>query len=72
MKNITFTADERLIDEAREEARRRKTTLNNLFREWLTQIAARDERKRKIDKLMEEMSQYNIGGPYTREEMNKR
>jgi hypothetical protein len=72
MKNITFTADERLIEEAREEARRRKTTLNNLFREWLTQIAARDERKRKIDKLMEEMSQYNIGGPYTREEMNKR
>ncbi len=72
MKNITFSADERLIEEAHEEARRRKTTLNHLFREWLEQIAARDERKRKIDQLMEEMSQYQAGGPYTRDEMNER
>lgn len=71
MKNITFSADERLIEEAREEARRRKTTLNVLFRDWLSELAARDERKRKIDSLMEEMNQYNAGGPYTRDEMNR-
>ncbi len=71
MKNITFSADERLIEEAREEARRRKTTLNVLFRDWLAELAARDERKRKIDKLMDEMNQYNAGGPYTRDEMNR-
>jgi hypothetical protein len=72
MKNITLSADEQLIEQAREEARRRKTSLNALFREWLAEIAARDERKRQIDKLMEEMGQYNIGGPYSREEMNQR
>lgn len=72
MKNITFSADERLIREAREEARRRNTSLNALFRDWLAEIAARDERKRKIDALMEEMEQYNAGGPYTRDEMNER
>ncbi|MFN7343334.1 MAG: hypothetical protein ACK5TA_08365, partial [bacterium] len=34
-------------------------------------LAARDERKRKIDKLMDEMNQYNAGGPYTHDEMNR-
>ena len=71
MKNITFSADERLIEEAREEARRRKTTLNALFRDWLADLAEREERKHQIDKLMEEMSQYNAGGPYSRDEMNR-
>ncbi len=71
MKNITFSADERLIEEAREEARRRKTTLNVLFRDWLAELAARDERKRKIDRLMDQMNQYNAGGPYSRDEMNR-
>ena len=72
MKNITFSADERLIEEVREEARRRKTTLNALFRIWLADLAARDERKRKIDMLMDEIGHYNAGGPFTRDEMNER
>jgi hypothetical protein len=71
MKNITFSADERLIEEAREEARQRKTTLNVFFRDWLAELAARNERKHKIDSLMEKMNQYNAGGPYTRDEMNR-
>lgn len=71
IKNITFSADERVIEEAREEARRRKTTLNVLFREWLAELAARDERKRKIERLMEDMNQYNAGRPFTRDEMNR-
>jgi hypothetical protein len=71
MKNITFSADERLIEEARSEARRRKTTLNVLFREWLAELAAREQRKHAIDKLMEEMGHYRAGGPFSREEMNR-
>lgn len=72
MKNITFSADDRLIEEARAEARRRNTTLNTLFREWLTELAARDERKKAVDKLMEEMDRYHAGGPFNRDEMNER
>lgn len=71
MKNITFSADEEVIELAREEARRRKTTLNQLFREWLDDLAARDERRRKIDELFKRMDEYDAGGPYTREEMNR-
>ena len=72
MKNITLSADERTIELAREEARARGTSLNALFREWLEDLAARDERRAKISKLMEDMKQYDLGGPYTREEMNER
>lgn len=72
MKNITFSADEHTIELAREEARKRNTTLNQLFRDWIDDLAARDERKRKINQLMEKMSQYNAGGPFTRDEMNER
>ncbi len=71
MKNITFSADDRLIEEAREEARRRKTTLNALFRDWLAELAAREERREMINKIMEEADQYDAGGPFTRNEMNR-
>jgi len=44
MKNITLSADERLIAQARHEARARKTTLNQLFRAWLLGISRQPER----------------------------
>lgn len=72
MKNITFSADEQTIELAREEARRRKASLNQLFREWLEDLAARDQRREKISALMEEMKACNAGGPFTREQMNER
>lgn len=72
MKNITLSADERLIDLAREEARSRKTTLNALFREWLEEIARRDQRRKRAAEIIERMAQYDSGGPFTREEMNER
>lgn len=72
MKNITLSADERLIAEAREEARRRHTTLNALFREWLADLARRDERRERISRLMEDAGNYKAGGPFTRDEMNER
>lgn len=46
MRNVTFSADERLIEAARERARREKTTLNEQFRLWLEAYAAREERAR--------------------------
>jgi hypothetical protein len=35
VKNITLSAEERLIVRARAVAQQRATTLNQLFREWL-------------------------------------
>ena len=72
MKNVTFSADEETIELARAEARAQNTTLNALFRDWLDDIAQRDQRRDKIDAVFEEMAKYNAGGSFTREEMNER
>ncbi|MBG7606899.1 MAG: hypothetical protein IZT59_02550 [Verrucomicrobia bacterium] len=72
MKNITLSADENLIEMARAEARKRKTSLNALFREWLEEIAQRDEALKRADEVIRRMSEFNAGGPFTREEMNER
>jgi hypothetical protein len=72
MKNVTFSANEELIELARAEARERKTTLNALFREWLEDLARRDERRERVDAVFDEMAEYNAGGSFTREEMNER
>ena len=37
MKNVTLSADEALIEQARLVARSQHKTLNSAFREWLTQ-----------------------------------
>ena len=72
-RNITFTADEALIDEAREAARAEGTTLNEQFRLWLEQYA----RKRRAAKAMALVAKLqrkiNTGGrKFTRDEMNER
>ncbi|MEX2578274.1 MAG: hypothetical protein WD342_04385 [Verrucomicrobiales bacterium] len=72
MKNITLSADERLIEEAREAARGRKTTLNQLFREWLAEIAGREERQRRVSELLERLHYTDAGGKFSRDEMNER
>ncbi len=40
LKNITLSADEALIREARRQAALQNTSLNALFREWLEQYPA--------------------------------
>jgi len=70
-KNITFSADETVIDLAREEARKRNTTLNQLFRDWLEDLAARDKRRKIIENLSRRMDDYEAGGPFARDEMNR-
>ena len=72
MKNITFSADEKLIEKARERARQEQTTLNQRFREWLEGYSgARKPKKDEILKLLDELSTVT-GGPFTRDEMNER
>lgn len=73
MKNITFSADEHMIELAREEARKRKTTLNQLFRDWIDDLAARDERRKSIRRAFEELDAHVTQVPkLTREQMNER
>ena len=72
VKNITLSADEGLIRKARQRAAREKKSLNSVFREWLEQYANRQEASRQYRELMERLDYVDLGGPYTREEMNER
>lgn len=72
VKNITLSADESLIEQARSVARARRTTLNVAFREWLQQYAAQAGGGAAVDALMRRMKHIRSGGPYTRDEMNER
>jgi hypothetical protein len=75
VKNITLSADEELIEAARQEARRRKTTLNAEFREWLARYARSREghqRLREYRRLMDSMEEVSSGRRFTRDEMNAR
>ena len=73
MKNITFSADEDLIERAREVARSRRTTLNEAFREWLVQFTARPSSAREFDALMNRLRYVNTGGRrFTRDQLNAR
>ena len=72
VKNITFSADDDLIELARQVARAEHKTLNVAFREWLAGYAARKGNVQQHRALMERLKHINPGGPYTREEMNER
>ncbi|MFY9745275.1 MAG: hypothetical protein WA891_00260 [Acidobacteriaceae bacterium] len=72
MKNLTFSADEDLIEKARSIARSRRTTLNAAFREWLAQFAGGEGDARSFDALMKDLRKVNAGGHYTRDQMNER
>jgi hypothetical protein len=72
MRKITFNADKADIELARESARRQDTTLDELFREWLREVAAGQARARECRALMESLRHVNAGRKFTRDEMNER
>ena len=49
-----------------------ETTLNALFRDWLQEISRSDERRKQAAEVIQRMSQYDSGGPFTRDELNER
>ena len=72
VKNITFSADEALIERAREVARSEHKTLNVAFREWLAGYAARRGNVQQYRALMDRLKHINSEGPNTRDEVNER
>ena len=73
VKNITLSAEESLIEAARERARAERTTLNEQFRRWLADYAHARERMQRYDEVMEKLrGKLKVGRKLTREEMNER
>jgi hypothetical protein len=73
MKNITFSADEKLIEAARERARSEHTTLNEEFRRWLEGYVRRNQQASEALAVMRELQgKLRVGRKLTRDEMNER
>jgi predicted transcriptional regulator len=72
VKNITLSADEDLIEQARQVARAQRKTLNAAFREWLLQFTAQSGNVQEVDALMRRLRHVNAGRRFTRDEMNER
>ena len=72
MKNITLSAQDQLLQEARKKAVQENTTLNALFREWLNGYVRHQQSAREFDQLMARIAYVKLDRKYTREEMNQR
>jgi hypothetical protein len=72
MKNVTLSADEDLIEQARAVARAQKKTLNAAFREWLLQFTQQAGNAQEYDALMKRLNYVRSGRRFTRDEMNER
>lgn len=74
MKNITLSADERLIAAARRRAAAEHTTLNEQFRLWLEAYARRKQQAEVVVETLKALqSRVFAGGrKFTRDEMNAR
>ena len=75
MRNITLSAADELIDQARDKARAQGVTLNDEFRKWLTsyvQAAGGETAVNRFRSVMQALPNADAGRSFTREEMNER
>ena len=75
MRNITLSAADQLIDQAREKARAQGVTLNDEFRKWLAsyvQAADGQSAVSRFRSVMQALPQADAGRSFTRDEMNER
>jgi len=72
MRNVTLSADDELIEQARQVARSQRRTLNAAFREWLQQFTAQAGNGQEVDALMRRLRHVDSGRRFSRDEMNER
>jgi len=75
MRNITLSAADQLIDQAREKARAQGVTLNDEFRKWLASYVQAGDRQSAVNRfrsVMLALPHADAGRSFTREEMNER
>lgn len=72
LKNITLSAEDKLVEAARERAQQERTTLNNVFREWLARYAAKDAGADRYRQLMRQLKHVSAGGKFSRDQLNER
>ncbi len=70
-KNITLSANEKLIKKARLRAQRENRSLNDVFREWLTRYTLQGKSSLDYQKLMKKLSYAKPGRKFSRDETNE-
>jgi len=73
LRNITLSADDQLIDLARQKASTAQTTLNVEFRKWLASYALTqdDAAVTRFRNLMQQLGSAQAGRTFSRDEMNR-
>jgi hypothetical protein len=71
-RNVTFSAEERLLEAARRKAARERRSLNEAFREWLRHYVERDDAAERFDRIMNRLRYVRSGRKFTRTELNER
>jgi len=72
VRNVTLGADEKLIASARPIAQARQSTLDQLFRDWLSELVRGPAPGHRYDQLMEQWEQVESGRAFTRDELHER
>ena len=72
LKNITLSAEVFLLEKARDKARKHKTTLNSVFREWLKNYVLQNTLEQDYQRLMKKLDYVVVGKKFSREDMNER
>ena len=75
MRNITLSAADQLIDQARDKARAQGVTLNDVFRKWLASYVQASDGQAAVSRfraVMQALPDADAGRSFTREEMNER
>jgi len=72
LKNVTLTADESLIRQARKNAQQEHTTLNAMFRQWLTRYVRQKQSATDYETIMQDLSYARANQHYSRDDLNER
>ncbi len=70
--NVTLTAEEPLLLEARRKASAQDTSLNELFRGWLRDYVSEPGAGASYDRMMARLDYVVVGRKFTRDELNAR
>jgi hypothetical protein len=70
MKNITLSADEGLLQQARRRAGSEHRSLNAIFRQWLDQYVSQPASIQTYDTLMKGLDHVTAGRKFAREQMH--
>lgn len=72
MTNITFRADEQLLEKARIRAANEKKTLSEVFHEFLENYSNSAKDSGQYETLLKKLNYAKVGRKFTRDEMNER